>query len=153
MRHTDSRVERLRHPMISGRRDDVTGQARQVQLEHQPAKISPLASAAATSAGADHAQLLGIGQPATYPPVAVVPQPPTPPPPDNNGPTPKSQIWSKAVFATGGGAKRTALTDVCVQSIAVTGVDRYGFTDPRLRGQLPPLRGADGFPLLDSLAG
>ncbi len=32
------------------------------------------------------------GEPATYPPLAVVPQPPDPPPPDYNGPTPRSQI-------------------------------------------------------------
>jgi hypothetical protein len=30
-------------------------------------------------------------------------------------------------------------------------VGRYSFNDPRLRGQLRPLREADGFPLLDSL--
>ena len=32
------------------------------------------------------------GEPVTYPPLAVVPQPPEPPPPDYNGPTTKSQI-------------------------------------------------------------
>jgi hypothetical protein len=32
------------------------------------------------------------GEPVTYPPLAVVPQPPEPPHPDYNGPTTKSQI-------------------------------------------------------------
>ena len=32
-------------------------------------------------------------------------------------------------------------------------VGRYSFNDPHLRGQLRPLREADGFPLLDSLVG
>ena len=146
MRHTDSRVEGLRHPMISG-----------------PATTSPARLGRCSS---------NISRP-RYP---RWPPPPPPPAArtmrscSGSASRQPTRLWpscrnlrprylptttarrrshrSRAKRCSRLAVARSGpvLTDVWVQSIAVPGVGRYGFADRRLRGQLPPLRGQTASP-------